>query len=92
MRHDDHANIEVAHDFGQKIVQPLAVRPVEVARRLVSQNNAGMCRERARDCRPLLFATAQLTGPMVQPGTQPNALEKRSRAQLRRPTAIRPRS
>ncbi len=83
MRDDDHPNAKVSHDFGQQVVQPLAVCEVQVAGRLIRQDDTGRCRQRAGDRCPLLLAAAQLTGPVVQSPAKPHAFQKRRRSRFR---------
>ena len=41
MRRDHHRDLEIARQLGEQVVQPLAVRVIEIARRLVGESTTG---------------------------------------------------
>ena len=78
-------DLQLARQLGEQLVQPLAVRVVEVARRLVGEQHGRVGRQRARHRRALLLAARELARAMMHAPAEPDALEQRRRAAPRLP-------
>src|SRR5688500_1716119 len=76
MSYDDHPDLQVIHDRGEKLVQNFSVRAVEIARRLVRQEDARIHRERPRHSCPLLLASGQLRRAVRHASSQPDTREE----------------
>ena len=64
----------------EELLDLLARRRIEVARRLVGEDQAGTKREGARHGHALLLPSRELGGPVHQALLQPDALEERQGA------------
>ncbi len=72
MRDDDHPDLKVPHHLGEQVVQPLAIRLVQVSGRLVGQHDPGLAASArataVRCCSPPLSSEAgDAAGRPVRP-------------------------
>ena len=74
----------LAHEVQQHLEDPGRGLRVEVARRLVRQQQPRPVGERARERHPLLLAARELRRPVVQRGAEPHRREQLARPRLRR--------
>jgi hypothetical protein len=77
---DQHDGAALAAEFAEQAQDGLASVGVEVARRLVRENDAGVVHQGARDGHALLLAAGELAGPVPAPVGQAHRLERRQRA------------
>ena len=63
---------DVVEDQGHHLLRRLAV---EVARRLVGQDDPGPVDQRPRNGDPLALAAAQLVRPVIQPRPEPDGFQ-----------------
>src|SRR5687768_15907495 len=76
MSYDDHPDLQVIHDRGEKLVQNFSVRTVQISRRLIGQEDARIHRERPRHRGALLLAAGQLRRPVRHSCAQPYTREE----------------
>src|SRR5262245_53551642 len=74
---DDQGRTTFRVELQQELVDPLARLRVEVARRLVSQQQARATHHPARHRHPLLLTARELAGAMVEPVLQTYPLQER---------------
>ena len=83
VRHDDQHGLLRVVQLEEQRRDGVGRLGVEVARRLVAQQQLRLSDQRARDGDALFLAAGQLRGPMTQAAAEPDAIEQRLRARRR---------
>src|SRR5216683_1695889 len=90
VRHHDDSQVFSLVQVAEEADDLLTIGGVEVAGRLIGQENARAIDKRAGDGCPLHFAPGKLSRPMAEPMTQSHSLEQLFAAMPQRPPLTQP--